>query len=197
VAITGTLRDAAGHPLANQLLTAQSQGQPGIGATRVRSVRTDPAGSYRLDLLTCPGTYRVVSPASQDPAGFAPLAGDAVHFEQPADQVCPLTLQAHSPSPAGTLAGTIKTRLAASMHDEVEVLQELPAGSGQHQVVGGVLAIPAGDGSSSRFSLSLPPGQYELRHSRITLDAAGKASRQTYPLRPATVTSGNSTAVDF
>jgi hypothetical protein len=201
VAITGHLRDEAGNALGGQLLSAQIQQPATDGGDRVRCVRTASDGSFNLDLLAWPATYWVVAPAVTGPegapSGFEAQASSPIRFTQPANQACPLVLRHASAGPAGTVTGTIKQRLSPTSHDEVEVLQELPAGSRARHVVHGVVALPASDFATSSYTLSMPPGQFAVRHTRITVDAAGMPTRSTSIAKPTVVNSGSVTTVDF
>ena len=190
VAVTGRLVDAEGRGLGGQTLTAQIEGDP------VRRTRTGPDGAYRLDLVPWPGTAHVVTQAMAGQGVFPVRASEPLNPAQRTDLIANLNLGAPATLPAGTLAGTIRLRVDGSMHDELEILQELPAG-GPRFVVQGTLAVPAADGATSHYALALPPGQYQVRHSRVTLDAEGRPLRAVTPLRPATVTGGTATTVDF
>lgn len=189
--ISGTLTAAAGGPLADVLVTAQTldgSGQP----TVVRTVRTAADGRYTLDLLPVGATYFVVS---------QPVSGTTA-FEAKAS--APFALAAATPTftyaasfaPAaatGTVSGSFVTPATTSEHDEVDLLQALAGGTFVLRT-----AFPVVGPTSETYTLDMvPAGTYTARAIRTTMAPDGTTTRATTSAPAFTVSSGATTTVNF
>jgi len=176
--IEGRVTDAAGSPGKGLTVTAQSRTSD--AATVERSAVTGHDGKYRLDHLLLPGPggpWHVVGLPGPDAA----LASRAVQLSLKERNATSIDLQVQKGALMGSVEGTITRAVDALGHDEVEILQDLPAGSGQPAhpfVVRFGLAERNHDGSQSTFTFAgLPAGDYRIRTTRATMDDSGKVTR--------------------
>ena len=194
-AITGTLTGTAGAPLQGAAVTAQMQLQDGAAgaATAYRTVQTDAAGGFTLDLLPKGATWCVVS---------LPVAGGTVYGAQasqgfavgdaPADQYqCRLAFTA-APVP-GAVAGTAAAPAGAGQQQVVDLVQEIPVGGVPYRFVLGS-ALVGSDGFS--FPV-LPPGDYTAVLNTYSVDPAVGRVDQPQSTGGFAVTAGNTTTVPF
>jgi hypothetical protein len=201
--IEGRVTDAAGAPREGIAVTAQTRTI--TDAIVIRSARTAADGKYLLDLLSLPhDPYHVVSLPG-------PQTGGQHHWQALASQGFPLTskdpnrsfnAQLQPATDVGSVSGTIRGTVdAATTHDEVELLQALPAGVGYPThlfLVRVALAEPNPNSAESTFSLAgLPVGSYMIRQTRCHLDASGKLSRTPLDARPVVVRANETTVMDF
>ncbi len=193
-AIQGTLSDTLVPPHAlGPDVTVTAQVVDSSGPAVVRTVKTNSAGAYTLDLLPVSATYYVVA---------QPVVGSAVYLAKASGAT---TLTAASPTATqdlafaqtasfGTLSGTIAPPLAADEADVVSLLQDLPAGTGPLQSFIVDVAPGSFDGTVESYAFAdLPFASYEVVVTRQGEDAAGNATFQSAAAVPVTLSSSPTT----
>jgi len=219
VSLEGKVTDAQDHPLQHHPVTAQvatvARKDTAIGTTVLATTVTDGHGNYRLAALprTLAGTCHVVTLPYPHEGGFYGLhASEAQSFPakgDPSRHTCnpKVAHQARS----GNLDGTIRRQLPDQAHFEGDILQAWRPGAAP--------PVPAGpaagaEGSTlfqvtslrpdlvqgntpSRFSVALPPGDYQIRLRLATLGDDGSFTRADCETRPCTVTAGGRAEVTF
>jgi hypothetical protein len=144
-AVAGTVRDAAGRPLAGILVRAQGRGD-GLLPEGPAEARTDFEGRFRLDALEV-GRAEIVARHDQVTIGVSRAVRVAEGQTAAVDLVLPGT---------GVLAGRVSAGGRAPPAGATVVAVAMRAGPGTLQI-----ARAAAD-ASGNFSLPLPAGEYRV-----------------------------------
>ena len=198
VSLEGRVTDPQGRPLPHHPVTAQVPAGTTLtaaGTTVLRSTVTDTEGRYRLDGLPRAAslTWNVVTPPFPYLEGFYGLNASPVKtFKQSGDpSKHSHQVVVHHHAQTGHLDGIIQRRRTDRAHFEVDILQvwrpetapAVPAGPAPaagadttFQVASLRPDLVQGE-TPSRFSLPLPPGNYQVRLRLVTLGDDGTFTR--------------------
>lgn len=167
--IAGRLVDAAGKPLPQVQVMAQN-GSAEHGRSLVRTVRTGPDGTYKLDLLPVGRMYYVVAQPQVGSTLYAAQASQGFQLAR-LDRKKTFDFPPFLPAtPAAGPKGSLPARGNDRQFDEVDLLQNLSTGERQgYFIIRATPAVPVGSGRPSYEFPKVPGGRYEVRALRTTL----------------------------